>query len=76
MTVIRAHYDGKAIVPDEPVDIPVNQPLHVELRVVSDDSDEPASPDDVWQQLLSRRIKGVVIPADRLKREDLYEDRV
>ena len=28
---IRAHFDGKAIVPDEPVDLPVNHPLQVQL---------------------------------------------
>jgi hypothetical protein len=31
---IRAHFDGKVIVPDEPVDLPVNQPLEVELKPV------------------------------------------
>lgn len=30
--VIRAHYDGKTIVPDEPVDLPFNEPLEFELR--------------------------------------------
>ena len=32
MTAIRAHFDGKTIVPDEPVDLPKGRPLiiHVE----------------------------------------------
>jgi hypothetical protein len=32
MTTIRAHFDGKAFVPDEPVNVPVNQSvtLHFE----------------------------------------------
>jgi hypothetical protein len=29
MTTIRAHFDGKAIIPDEPFDVPVNQPLTI-----------------------------------------------
>ena len=35
MTTIRAHFDGRMFVPDEPVDLPVNQPLklHVESEV-------------------------------------------
>jgi hypothetical protein len=33
MSAIRCHYDGKFIVPDEPVDLPVNKPLI--LRVES-----------------------------------------
>ena len=30
--IIKAHYDGKTIVLDEPVDLPVNEPLEFELR--------------------------------------------
>ena len=35
MTTIRAHFDGKTFVPDEPVHLPVNQPLtlHVQSAV-------------------------------------------
>jgi len=29
MTAIRAHYDGKAFVPDEPVALPKNTPLFI-----------------------------------------------
>jgi hypothetical protein len=29
MTTIRAHFDGKTIVPDEPVDLPTDTPLFV-----------------------------------------------
>ena len=32
---IHAHYDGKTIVPDEPVDLPSDQQLEVEVRVIS-----------------------------------------
>jgi hypothetical protein len=31
---ISAHFDGKFIVPDEPVDLPVGQPLRVLVEVV------------------------------------------
>jgi hypothetical protein len=30
--VIRAHFDGSVIVPEERLDLPVNQPLEVQLR--------------------------------------------
>ena len=36
MTVISAHFDGKTIVPDEPVDLPSGMFLEVELRPVRD----------------------------------------
>ena len=29
MTAIKAHFDGKVLVLDEPVDLPVNQPLNL-----------------------------------------------
>jgi hypothetical protein len=29
---LRAHFDGKVIVPDEPVNLPVNAPLKIEIR--------------------------------------------
>ncbi len=38
--VIRAHYDGKVFIPDEPVDIPTNEPLRL-LIVAPSDGDRP-----------------------------------
>ena len=38
MRTLKVHYDGKVLVPDEPVDLPLNRPL--ELTVVS--LDEPS----------------------------------
>jgi hypothetical protein len=31
-----AHFDGKVIVPDEPVDLPINVPLILTVRIVTD----------------------------------------
>ena len=36
MTAIKAHFDGKVLVPDEPVDLPVNQPIEVFARPLED----------------------------------------
>ncbi len=36
---ITAHFDGQAIIPDEPVQLPVGQPLRIQVEVV-----EPVSP--------------------------------
>ena len=35
---INAHYDGKVIVPDEPLDLPPNQPLLVRIESISGDT--------------------------------------
>ncbi|HMJ64656.1 MAG TPA: hypothetical protein VK615_04830 [Candidatus Binatia bacterium] len=32
MTVLKAHFDGKVLVPDEPVSLPVNCALEVHVR--------------------------------------------
>ena len=32
MTVLMAHFDGKVLVPDEPVDLPVDCPLEVRVQ--------------------------------------------
>ena len=32
MTTIQAHFDGKAIIPDEPVALPVGQPLTIHVE--------------------------------------------
>ena len=54
---ITAHFDGRVIVPDEPVRFPVGQPLRVRLEVDSDTprfatllefaSDLPGAPADL-----------------------------
>ncbi len=30
----RAHFDGRVLVPEEPLDLPANVPVQVEVRVV------------------------------------------
>src|SRR5882672_2774695 len=36
MTTITAHFDGKFIVPDEPVELPIGQPLRVSCEVAAE----------------------------------------
>ena len=36
MVALKAHYDGKVIVPDEPVNLPTDQSLVVHIEIVSD----------------------------------------
>lgn len=46
--IIKAHYDGKTIVPDAQLDLAPDQPLEVEIRVLAADkpSDAPRPPVD------------------------------
>ncbi|MBI4474971.1 MAG: hypothetical protein HY646_20050 [Acidobacteria bacterium] len=42
MKKLKAHFDGTVLVPDEPVDLPVNCALEVEVKPVqSPDGDKP-----------------------------------
>ena len=73
--VIKAHFDGKVIVPDEPVDLPVNEPLEFEYSVP-----EPRlSPEEIKRRRAALRrfaslaVKGANIPLEALRRENMYE---
>jgi hypothetical protein len=40
MTKLKAHFDGKVLVPDEPVDLPIDCVLEVQVRTLPDSSPE------------------------------------
>ena len=73
---IRAHYDGKFIVPDEPLELPENQPLKVELHLMEGKARSEAI-DERLKRLAnaSGRIVGPSLPLEALRRENLYEER-
>ncbi len=76
---IRAHFDGRVIVPDEPVDMPVNLPLEVRLESLAPEA-APGSRDGVSERLraLARAkgcVRGPTIPLEALRRENLYDER-
>ena len=67
---IRAHFDGRYIVPDEPGSLPLNRPLKLHLEAF-----EPAPTDSedaqlaAYERLRGRAIAGLNIPADELRRD-------
>jgi len=72
--VIRAHFDGKAIIPDEPVDLPINEPLEFELKQVPDELEwDPKKARAAIRDIASRAVHGLSIPDEALRRENLYE---
>jgi hypothetical protein len=76
-TTIRAHFDGRVIIPDEPVDLPVDKPLTFDVRDPRFVS-QPVNEEDrrnALNELLSRPIPGLNIPNSALRRENLYEDK-
>jgi len=53
---VRAHYDGRVIVPDEPVDLPVNAPLDLDIKPAN--GGQPAAPKPVRKRVELPLIRG------------------
>ena len=71
--VIRVRFDGKVFIPEEPVDLPVNEPLEFELI---QGTEEPKWDPEKAKAALRRvvaRAKPVGIPLEALRRENLYD---
>jgi hypothetical protein len=45
MKTLKAHFDGKVLVPDEPVDLPINRPLELRVESVGKTPAAPAALD-------------------------------
>lgn len=75
---VRVHFDGKAIIPDEPVDLPVDEPIEADLRVLSREEREQdiARRLAAIERIASRAVHGANIPDEALRRENMYEDRI
>jgi hypothetical protein len=77
---IRAHFNGLVIVPDEPVSLPVNTALAVDIRPLL--ATVPAEPGAIARRLAGPRqyiahgVRGADIPDEMLRREHLYSDRI
>jgi hypothetical protein len=75
----KAHFDGQTIVPDEPVQLPVNAPLSIDVQLGAVADSVSATPTEqerqaAFQRLMSRPVHGPPIPDEALRREDLYDD--
>ena len=66
---VNAHFDGKAIIPDEPLDLPLNQALIVQIERVGarEPAEEPAL---VW--LAANAVESDSLPTDLADRHDHY----
>jgi hypothetical protein len=75
---IRAHFDGRVIVPDEPLNLPVDEPMEAELHLLSDEdkANEMERKLAAIDRITARAVRGTNIPLEALRRENLYEDRL
>jgi hypothetical protein len=71
MISIHAHFDGKVIVPDEPLDLPCGEPLIVRVEPVSGNSRSGKSESSLsW--LLENASDSTGIPEDLAGEHDHY----
>jgi hypothetical protein len=66
---VNAHFDGKAIIPDEPLDLPPNQALIVQIESVAagELADESAL---AW--LAANAVENDALPPDLADQHDHY----
>lgn len=73
---LRLRFDGKVFVPFERVQLDKNQIVNAEISV----PDEQGKGGEAWRSALddlkSRGISGVCLPANALRRDAIYPDRV
>ena len=76
---IRAHFDGTVIVPEEPVNLPANTTLAVDIRpalaIGPADAATIARRLEGLKQFVAHGVRGANIPDEALRRDHLYDDR-
>lgn len=75
MTVLTAHYDGKVLVPEQPVDLPTGVPLRVTVELAGPSPTEKEKP--IWQiaEEIGRSVPHEVwatLPRDGARNLDHY----
>lgn len=67
---VYAHFDGKVIIPDEPLDLPPNQPLILQIRAVGGEGE--STQESVLSWLAANAVDSEALPADLADRHDHY----
>jgi len=70
MIAINAHFDGKVIVPDEPLDLPRNQALIVRIEALPGNGPHGAGSALTW--LAEHASDSPSLPADLSHQHDHY----
>jgi hypothetical protein len=79
MTAIKAHFDGKVFVPDEPVELPLDTPVTVQAPSAlpahnhAQTTPEPCKPDEsVFAWLARHAVRDADLPSDLAAEHDHY----
>ncbi len=82
-TILRARFDGTALIPEEPVDLPVGEtltitvsggPVEPPLPILADPSRSLEERLAAIRESFSHGIAGQGLPAEALRRESIYGD--
>ena len=73
MTIaVNAHYDGKVIVPDEPLNLPPNQKVRIQVEPINGDA-PITRPRTDWRSLIGIARGGNDRPYDPADEDALWE---
>jgi hypothetical protein len=67
---VHAHFDGKVIVPDEPLDLPPNQALILQIQTVG--AKGAAEEESALAWVAANAIDSDALPSDLADRHDHY----
>ncbi len=67
---VSAHFDGKVIVPDEPLDLPPNQALILQIQAVGSKDDSAEESSLAW--IAANAVDSDALPADLADQHDRY----
>jgi hypothetical protein len=62
---VSAHFDGKVIVPDEPLDLPPNQALRIQIEPIGEEESALA-----W--IAANAVDSDALPTDLAEQHDHY----
>lgn len=67
---VNAHFDGKVIVPDEPLDLAPNQALVIQIQSVG--GEEGSTEESSLSWIAANAVDSDALPADLSDRHDQY----
>ena len=72
--VIQAEYDGKVLIPDEPLNLPVG--ARVKLTVEVEVDEQLRKFHLLWKYFEDHPVDAPSLSDEHLRRENLYEERI
>ena len=67
---VSAHFDGKVLIPDKPLNLPTNQALILHIEAVADADSSAQESSLSW--IAANAVDSEALPTDLSDRHDLY----